>query len=71
MGTVTASGDFAISANTCTGTIAASKTCAISVTFTPTVTGAISGALTIVDGAFGSPQLFRFPVLPREPSQTQ
>jgi 6-phosphogluconolactonase (cycloisomerase 2 family) len=57
MGTVTASGDFAISANTCTGTIAASKTCTISVTFTPTVTGAIAGALTIADGAFGSPQL--------------
>ena len=57
MGTVTASGDFAVSANTCTGTIAASKTCTIGVTFTPTVTGAISGALTIADGAFGSPQL--------------
>jgi 6-phosphogluconolactonase (cycloisomerase 2 family) len=57
MGTVAASGDFAVSANTCTGTIAASKTCTIGVTFTPTVTGAISGVLTIADGAFGNPQL--------------
>jgi 6-phosphogluconolactonase (cycloisomerase 2 family) len=57
MGTVTASGDFGISANTCTGTIAASKTCAISVTFTPSVSGAITGALTVADGAFGSPQI--------------
>lgn len=57
MGTVTASGDFAVSANTCTGTIAAGKTCTIGVTFTPTVTGAISGALTIADGAYGNPQL--------------
>ena len=57
MGTISASGDFAISANTCTGTIAAAKTCAISVTFTPTETGTIAGALTVADSAFGTPQL--------------
>jgi 6-phosphogluconolactonase (cycloisomerase 2 family) len=57
MGTVTASGDFKISTNTCTGTIAASKTCAIGVTFAPTITGTITGALTVADGAFGSPQI--------------
>jgi 6-phosphogluconolactonase (cycloisomerase 2 family) len=57
MGTVTVSGDYAVSANTCTGTIAASKTCTISVTFTPTETGTIAGALTVADSAFGSPQI--------------
>jgi 6-phosphogluconolactonase (cycloisomerase 2 family) len=57
MGTVTASGDFGISANACTGMIAASKTCTISVTFTPTVSGSISGALSVADSASGSPQI--------------
>jgi 6-phosphogluconolactonase (cycloisomerase 2 family) len=57
MGTVIASGDYAIPTNTCTGTIAASKTCTISVTFSPTVSGPISGALTVNDGASGSPQI--------------
>jgi 6-phosphogluconolactonase (cycloisomerase 2 family) len=57
MGSVTASGDYAISANTCTGTIAASKTCTISVTLSPTVSGAISGTLTVNDSASGSPQI--------------
>lgn len=56
MGTITASGDFAVSATTCTGTIAASKTCTISVTFTPSGTGTINGTLTVGDSAVGSPQ---------------
>ncbi len=57
MGTITASGDYAVSATTCTGTIAASKTCTISVTFTPTVTGTIPGTLTVADSGSGSPQV--------------
>jgi 6-phosphogluconolactonase (cycloisomerase 2 family) len=57
MGAVTTSGDYAITANTCTGTIAASKTCTISVTFTPTVSGSIPGALTVNDSASGAPQV--------------
>ncbi len=57
MGTVTISGDFAISANTCTGTIAAGKTCTVSVTFTPSDSGTIAGALTVADSAFGTPQI--------------
>ena len=56
MGTISASGDYAISANTCTGTIAASKTCTISVTFTPTEVGTIPGTLTVADSGSGSPQ---------------
>jgi hypothetical protein len=47
--TVTASGDFAVSANTCGGTLAAGVSCTISVTFTPSVTGARSGTLTVTD----------------------
>ena len=46
-----------MSATTCTGTIAASKTCTISVTFTPTVAGTIDGTLTVADSAAGSPQM--------------
>ena len=57
MGTLSVSGDYTISATTCTGTIAASKTCTVSVTFTPSVAGAIAGVLTIPDSASGSPQL--------------
>jgi len=34
----------------CTATLAAGKSCTISVTFTPTATGARSGQLTLVDG---------------------
>jgi hypothetical protein len=43
------SGDFAISANTCGSTLAASTSCTLSVTFTPTVAGARSGTLSITD----------------------
>src|SRR5579864_7467755 len=57
IGTVSASGDYAVASNTCTGTIAASKTCTIGVTFTPTVAGTITGTLTISDGASTSPQV--------------
>jgi two-component sensor histidine kinase len=48
------SSDFAVSANTCTTSIAANGTCSISVTFTPTATGARAAALTITDNAGGT-----------------
>ncbi len=51
-----ASGDF-LATNTCNGTIAASTSCQIAVTFTPTAVGNRSGVLTISDNAGGSPQL--------------
>jgi len=57
MGTVKASGDFAISTNTCTGTIAANAKCTVSATFSPTVAGSIAGAITINDSAAHSPQI--------------
>lgn len=56
MGTVSASGDFAISANTCTTTVAAGARCNISVTFTPTATGTRTGNVTISDSDNLSPQ---------------
>jgi len=49
-------GDFAISSNVCTSTLAAGASCNISLTFTPTATGARVGALTIQDNAGDSPQ---------------
>ncbi|HZR55527.1 MAG TPA: choice-of-anchor D domain-containing protein [Terriglobales bacterium] len=50
-------GDFAESATTCGGTLAAGAACTVSVTFTPTATGARSAVLNISDSAtVGSPQ---------------
>jgi hypothetical protein len=52
---VAASGDFA-QTNTCGTSLPGNGTCTISVTFTPTVaTGNRTGAITITDGAVGSP----------------
>src|SRR5882724_328397 len=53
---ITASGDFHISNNTCGATVAAGANCAVSVTFTPTKKGARSGTLSFNDDAPGSPQ---------------
>ncbi len=48
---------FAVSFNSCTGTIAAGKSCIVSVTFTPTVTGAATATLVLKDSDASSPQL--------------
>jgi Cep192 domain 4 len=53
---ITASGDFHISNNTCGATVAAGANCAVSVTFTPTKKGARKGTLSFNDNAPGSPQ---------------
>jgi hypothetical protein len=54
---VTASGNFS-ETDTCTGqTLLPSATCDISVTFTPSVTGIIPGALTISDNTPHSPHI--------------
>jgi uncharacterized repeat protein (TIGR03803 family) len=50
------SGPFAISATTCGATLAAGKTCKVSLTFTPTVEGTSTGTLSVIDNAPGSPQ---------------
>ncbi|HUI42437.1 MAG TPA: FG-GAP-like repeat-containing protein [Terriglobia bacterium] len=52
---ITTSGPFA-ETNTCGATLAASGTCTISVTFTPTAQGAQNGTLTVADNASDSPQ---------------
>ncbi len=56
IGSITASGAFGISANTCGATLAAGKTCKVSVTFTPMSLGALTGTLSVSDNASGSPQ---------------
>jgi uncharacterized repeat protein (TIGR03803 family) len=49
-------GDFAVSATTCTTSLAAKENCTISVTFTPTQTGTRTGGLVESDSAGNSPQ---------------
>ncbi|MFZ3264074.1 MAG: Ig-like domain-containing protein [Terriglobales bacterium] len=53
---IAASGDFAISSNTCGSSVAASAKCVVGVTFSPTATGVRTGALTFTDSASTSPQ---------------
>ena len=54
--TITTTGDFTISATTCTTSLAAKAHCTINVTFTPTVLGKRTGILTVIDSANNSPQ---------------
>src|SRR5207249_9996751 len=55
--TVTKSGDFAISSDTCLGTsVPPGASCQVGVTFTPTAPGTRGGTLTITDNAADSPQ---------------
>jgi hypothetical protein len=51
---ITPSGDFA-AVNNCGTTVAVGASCGVSVTFTPTATGARTGTLAFVDDASGSP----------------
>ncbi len=53
---ITPSGDFAISANTCGATLAGKKSCKVSITFTPMALGTLTGTLTFTDNAANSPQ---------------
>ncbi len=53
---ITASGDYSISNNTCGANVAAGANCAVSVRFTPTKKGARNGTLSFNDNAPGSPQ---------------
>ena len=54
---IVASGAFAVATNTCGTSIAAASTCTVGVTFSPTTTGAATGALTFTDNAANSPQI--------------
>jgi hypothetical protein len=54
---ITASGEFSSPTTTCGSSVAASGgTCTITVTFTPTTAGPLTGTLTVTDNASGSPQ---------------
>jgi hypothetical protein len=53
---ITPSGDFVISANTCGATLAGKKSCKVSITFTPMALGELTGVLTFTDNAANSPQ---------------
>ncbi len=53
---IATSGPFGISSNTCGASVAAGATCTVGVTFTPTASGAATGALTFTDSAGNSPQ---------------
>jgi Abnormal spindle-like microcephaly-assoc'd, ASPM-SPD-2-Hydin len=55
LGTISASGDYAISSKTCGGSIAAGGKCTVTVTFKPTVVGAVAGEVTVPYGGVGSP----------------
>jgi hypothetical protein len=54
--TIQSTGDYA-QTNTCPTAIAASSSCTISITFTPTASGMRNGTLTINDNALGTPQM--------------
>jgi hypothetical protein len=53
---ISTTGDFAVSATTCTTSLAAKGKCTISVTFTPAATGTLTGQLSVSDSASNSPQ---------------
>jgi hypothetical protein len=53
---VAATGDYAISANTCGSQVNAGGSCKVSLTFTPTAIGTRKGTLSFNDDAPGNPQ---------------
>ncbi len=53
---ITASKDYNIVSNTCPGSLSPGLTCTFGVTFSPTVTGADNGSVSINDNAGDSPQ---------------
>jgi len=57
MGTTTASSDYAIVNNLCTGSLAAAGTCTFGITFNPTFVGSIGGAAAVAYTGNNSPQL--------------
>jgi hypothetical protein len=54
---ITISGDFAISSNTCGPTLAVGAICKVKVVFKPTQVGTRTGSLTFTDDASNSPQV--------------
>jgi hypothetical protein len=54
---IVASGDYKISATTCTSSLAAKSTCTFSVVFAPTASGVINGVASVSYASLGSPQV--------------
>ena len=52
-----ATGDFAVAGNTCGASLGPGRSCTVEVTFTPTVVGPRTGALTLPYRAAGSPSV--------------
>jgi hypothetical protein len=61
---------FAISATTCSTSLAGHASCTISVAFTPAATGALTATLSIADGATNSPQAVSLTGTGVEPATT-
>ena len=53
---ITPTGNFSVSATTCSSTLAAKSTCEISVIFKPTQAGPQTGTLEVKNSAYGSPE---------------
>jgi len=53
---IAASANFAVSSTTCGSVLLVGKTCAVRVTFTPTVLGTVRGTLSFTDDAQSGPQ---------------
>ncbi len=53
---IAASANFGVSSTTCGATLTVGKTCKVSVTFTPTQLGVVTGTISFTDDALNSPQ---------------
>jgi|SRR5450432_2675581 hypothetical protein len=53
---IAASANYAADSTACGATLAAGANCVISVTFTPTSVGTLTGTITVTDNASNSPQ---------------
>jgi len=56
LNSIAATGNYTLASNTCGSSLASGKTCKLTVTFTPSVGGALNGSLAISDTAPDSPQ---------------
>jgi hypothetical protein len=56
MNSVSVTGDYAISSNSCGASLAAGKSCSVKVTFSPSVSGSLPGSLAVSDSSPDSPQ---------------
>ena len=54
---ITPSGDFVVSSNSCGSSLAVGKSCALDVAFKPTASGSRTGTLTVVDSGITSPEI--------------